>query len=279
MIALLTDHRYEAPTDVDWYVGNILEEDRLLADALATRGVETTRVDWARDTDWSAFDAAVFRTTWDYFERLPAFHAFLDRIEPATRCINPVDTVRRNLDKRYLLDLPTVPTVVFERGSQPDLAAFLDGDGVIKPVVSGAAMDTHRVGPGDSALLHQLLQRHDMLLQPFVPDVVERGEVTVVVIDGVATHGVLKVAKAGDFRVQDDHGGTVHPYDPTPAERAFAEQCVAAWRPLPAYARVDIVRHEGQLVVMELELIEPELFLRLHPPAAERLADALVARL
>jgi glutathione synthase/RimK-type ligase-like ATP-grasp enzyme len=118
-----------------------------------------------------------------------------------------------------------------------------------------------------------------MLLQPLQRDVLERGETTVVVIDGRSTHALRKRAKPGDFRVQDDHGGTVHPHQPSPEELALAERAMAACEPRAIYGRVDMVRgNDGRLAVMELEVVEPELWLRLQPSAAERLADA-IARL
>jgi glutathione synthase/RimK-type ligase-like ATP-grasp enzyme len=119
-----------------------------------------------------------------------------------------------------------------------------------------------------------------MLIQPFQRDVLEGGELSLIVIGGRCTHAVRKRARPGDFRVQDDHGGTVHPHPATPEEIAFAESAVACCPSPPAYARVDAVRDAaGQLRVMELELIEPELFFRFHEPAARALADAIAKTL
>jgi glutathione synthase/RimK-type ligase-like ATP-grasp enzyme len=119
-----------------------------------------------------------------------------------------------------------------------------------------------------------------MLLQPFVDDVLVGGELSAVVIDGVLTHAVRKRAKEGDFRVQDDFGGTVERAEPTSDERVAAERAVAACHPAPLYARVDLVRGpQGEQWVSELELLEPELFLRFCPGAAERLGAALALRL
>jgi glutathione synthase/RimK-type ligase-like ATP-grasp enzyme len=119
-----------------------------------------------------------------------------------------------------------------------------------------------------------------MLVKPFQADVLERGELSLVVIGGVFTHAIRKAPRPGDFRVQDDHGGTVHAHAATPEEIDFATSAVARCPGAPAYARVDAVRDSaGHLCVMELELIEPELFLRFHAPAARRLADHLAALL
>lgn len=293
-IALLTDARYERPTQVDWYVQNILDEDALVTEALGERGLTAQRVDWARaDVDWSSFGAAVFRTTWDYFERWSEFSAWLPAVAEQTRLVNPLSTVQWNADKHYLRDLaakgiPVAPTEFLERDDPRTLGMVMAERGwprvVLKPAVSGAARHTYRVSTAEvrahEPILRERLGHEAMMVQPFLPDIVDRGEVTVVAIDGEPTHALLKRAKPGDFRVQDDHGGNVHAHDASPAELSLAAAAMAACDPVPCYGRVDMVRDPaGQLVVMELELIEPELWFRLHPPAAARLADALAARL
>ncbi len=155
-------------------------------------------------------------------------------------------------------------------------------EAVVKPCVSGAARHTYRVNRRTAAdlqpLLTALLDAEAMIVQPFQEDIARTGEDSLVVFDGRFSHAVRKVAKPGDFRVQDDHGGTAHEYRPTAEQVAVAEQAVAACRPVPTYGRVDLVRdNDGRLAVMELELIEPELWLRFHPPAADRFAAVLVA--
>jgi glutathione synthase/RimK-type ligase-like ATP-grasp enzyme len=295
-VALLTERRYAADSAAadDWYLANILRDDDLLIGALARQGLSAVRVDWARDdVDWSAFRTAVFRTTWDYFDRFADFMAWLERVEPLTRLCNSAAIVRWNLDKHYLRDLaaggvPVVPSRFLERGQPASLADLLDETGwseaVIKPCVSGAARHTYRVNRSTAAavqqVLDQLLACESFLLQPFVADVVTTGEDTLVAIAGRVTHGLRKKANAGDFRVQDDHGGTVHPLEPSVEQVEFAERALAACDEVPAYGRVDLVRlDDGSLAVMELELVEPELWLRLHPPAAEAMATAIAARI
>jgi glutathione synthase/RimK-type ligase-like ATP-grasp enzyme len=293
-VALLTERRYAADSAAadDWYLGNILRDDDLLIAALARRGLSAVRVDWARDdVDWSAFRTAVFRTTWDYFDRFAEFMAWLERVEPLTRLCNSSALVRWNLDKHYLRDLaargvPVVPSRFLERGQPASLADLLDETGwseaVIKPCVSGAARHTYRVNRATAAAVQQvidpLLAEESFLLQPFVADVVATGEDTLVAIAGRVTHGLRKRVKSGDFRVQDDHGGTVHNLEPSVEQVEFAERALAACDEVPAYGRVDLVRlDDGSLAVMELELVEPELWLRLHPPAADAMAAAIAA--
>ncbi len=292
-VALLTDRRYTASTAAvgDRYLDNILGEDRLLQESLARRGLTSQRVDWADPAiEWSRFRCGLFRTTWDYFERSAEFTAWLRRAESETRLCNCGSTVRWNSDKHYLADLaargvPVVPSRFLERGSPQTLVGVLAETGwdesVIKPCVSGAARHTYRVNRRTAAefqpRLSSLLAGEAMIVQPFQSDIIRTGEDSLMVFGGRYSHAVRKVPKRGDFRVQDDHGGTVHEYCPTRDQIALAEQAVADCHPLPVYGRVDMVRDGGRLAVMELELIEPELWLRYHPPAAERFAECVVA--
>jgi glutathione synthase/RimK-type ligase-like ATP-grasp enzyme len=289
-VAILTDARYENPSAPDWYARQVLHEDGLVQSALQRRGLRTVRVDWANpDFDWSNTRAALFRTTWDYFERIDEFIAWLDRVEPVTRLVNPASLVRWNMRKRYLDDLCSrgvrvVATHFVEQGCGESLATVLARTGwdqaVLKPVVSGAARETYRITPDDTGELdtrfRKLVAAEAMMLQPFQHAIVDDGELSLMVIGGRFTHAVRKQARPGDFRVQDDHGGTVGGHDATPEQIAFAEAATAACSPVPLYARVDVVRdNDGFLALMELELIEPEMFFRLHPPAAEEMAVAV----
>ncbi len=293
-IALVTEAALEAPAEMDPYVANVLEEDRILTQALAARGLSVRRVDWARpDVDWSGFRAAVVRTTWHYSERPEEFRAWIERVSRATSLFNEPGTLRWNMDKRYLLELadagiPTVPTEVLERGSRRTLAEITLARGwksvVLKPVISGSGRHTYRVTAADrdehEATLARLLADEAMMVQPFLPAIVDRGEVTIVMIDGEPTHALRKRARPGEFRVQDDHGGTLHDHTATPQELSLAQNAIALRRPMPLYGRVDLVSGpDGGPLVMELELIEPELWFRRHPPAAQRLAAVLATAL
>lgn len=293
-VVILTESRYENPPSVDWYIGNLLYEDNLLRQELEQRGLSVVRVDWARtDFDWTTVSAAIFRSTWDYFDRYSEFSAWLDRVEPLVQLINPARLIRWNCDKHYLIDLERrgvhcVPTCVIEPGDQRPLAALLQkmdrAEAILKPAIGGAGRHTYRVNASNvdeyEAIYRGLIAQESMLLQPFQNGVLVNGEISLVVIGGQFTHAVHKRGKPGDFRVHDDHGGTVAPHDPTEEEIAFALQAVAACDPAPLYARVDLVcDNDGQLAVMELELIEPELFFRFNPAAAGLTADAITERL
>jgi glutathione synthase/RimK-type ligase-like ATP-grasp enzyme len=295
-IALLTDHRYTAAKapEGNWYFANILYEDQLLSEALEKRGITSKRVNWADpDVDWSGFRCAVFRTTWDYFERLDEFRLWLETAEKKLKLLNTPSLIRWNLDKHYLADLhnrgiPVPESRFIEKGSESDLRALLTetgwGEAVIKPCISGCAWHTYRFNSSNADAIGQIIQpllkKHAFILQPFLNEITESGEDTLMVIGGKVTHAVRKVAKPGDFRVQDDHGGTVHQYTAQPDQIHLAEAAMAACNPTPLYGRVDMVRNNsGQWVVMELEIIEPELWMRFNTPSADAFAEALATEL
>jgi glutathione synthase/RimK-type ligase-like ATP-grasp enzyme len=293
-VILLTERRYENPPNPDWYGQQILTEDGYVIAALEHNGLKVKRLDWATpDFDWADTRLAVFRTTWDYFDKIEVFLPWLDHAATQTQLLNPYSLVRWNIDKHYLLDLQargvrTIPTQVVERGEACDLAAAMAHFGtdelIMKPCVAGTARHAYRVSRTNlaerEALLHGLAAEEAMLVQPFQHSVLARGEVSVVVIGGQARHAVLKVAKPGDFRVHDDFGGSVHAYAPTPAERALAERAFASCDPLPAYARVDIILgNDGLPAISEFEVVEPELFFRFNPAAAGLLAAEIVRAL
>ena len=291
-VALLTDHRYEAMVALpgDWYLGNILEDDGLLQKEFERQGISSVRVDWARkDVDWSQYKCVVFRTTWDYFDRFEEFSQWLDAVSKQTKLCNPYSMIKWNMDKHYLKDLeskgvPVTPSRFVEKGSTLNIEdAILKsewGELVIKPCVSGAARHTYRVSKSNAGevetLINKLLKHESFVYQPFLESVLTQGEDTLMLFDGKFSHAIRKLAKPGDFRVQDDHGGTVHDYQPDAEQIEFAEKAMAVCSTLPSYGRVDMVRdNQGKLALMELEMIEPELWLRKHPPSAKLFAESI----
>ena len=287
-VVILTESRYLNPESQDPYVLNILKEDRLLEQALEKKGLKVIRKDWADpDFDWSSTRCAIFRTTWDYFDRFDEFKTWLDHTESQTQFINPVSQVRWNMDKWYLKDLEdkgvrVVETMYIQQGYEHLLHKILEASGwndaILKPTVAGAGRHTYRINPGNVAeyeeVFSALISEEDMMLQPFQAKIMEKGEVSFMMIGGKFTHSILKKAKSGDFRVQDDFGGTVHSYEASQEEIEFAEEVTRACTPLPLYCRVDVMwDNEGQLAVSEVELVEPELWFRENLEAADLLAE------
>lgn len=272
----------------------ISESDAHAARALEARGVTVTGLAW-NDTDarFSGFDAAIFRSSWDYHHAPEAYLSWLARWEGAgVRFWNPPDLVRWNLTKRYLLDLgqrgvSVVPTVVLDEPASSHLPAVLAGHGwrqaVVKPLIGASGHDATLVGPGDVHAVAAAIDggriRRPVLVQPFVEAIATRGECSMIFIEGEMTHAVLKQPAAGDFRVQSSYGGTLARAVPSRAMAAVAQQALAALPAAPLYARVDCVEAETGVLVMEVEVHEPGLFFGVAPEGAVRLADAIVRRL
>lgn len=293
-VVILTESRYLNPAKVNDYIQNILTEEELLKKALEKHDLKVIRKDWADpDFDWSSTKCAIFRTTWDYFDRFDEFQTWLSKIETQTQLINPVSTIRWNMDKHYLQDLENngiriVETLYIKRGENRSLAnIYFDSgwdDAILKPTVAGAARHTYKLNPNNiadhEAIFAELIAKEDMMLQPFQYNIATKGEVSFMVMGGKFTHAILKKAKSGDFRVQDDFGGTVHNYEASSEEISFVESVVRACNQLPAYARVDVMwNNVDQLAVSEVELVEPELWFRECHKAADVLTEEVLERI
>ena len=295
-VTILTEARYLNPTREpgDWYTEQVLTEDQLLHDALTSNGLRVQRRDWAdSDMDWKTTRSAIFRTTWDYFHRFDKFKSWLEVVSQQTTLFNAESLIRWNLDKHYLQDLKNrgvniVDSTFIKRGDCKTLSALCDPidaqELILKPTISGAARHTYRITSENvekhEAVFRELIEQEDMMLQPFQYNILKKGELSLMVMDGTYTHAVRKRAKANDFRVQDDFGGSVETHQATESEIEFALQAVNACEPKPLYARVDIIEdNQSQLAVSELELIEPELWFRENPKAADVLAAGIARNL
>jgi glutathione synthase/RimK-type ligase-like ATP-grasp enzyme len=293
-VVILTDSRYLNPSVPGGYVQNVLDEDRIVKEALEAKGLTVDRKDWADpEFDWSSTASVLFRTTWDYFDRFEEFSTWLTETSKKTLFINSSQTISWNVDKHYLDDLGkkgvrVIPTRYLNRSASLSITKMHNitgwSDTVIKPTVGGAGRHTYRIVPENintiANKLKSIIAEEDFMLQPFQESITTHGEWSFVFFGSTFSHAVLKKAKEGDFRVQDDFGGTVHKYQPTKNEIEFALSAVLACPELPAYARVDLVLdNEGFLAVSELELIEPELWFRLHPDAAALLAEEVLNRI
>ena len=293
-VVVLTDARYVNPKNTNQYIENVLLEDQLVLSALEYYGLKAIKKAWDDPNfDWSSTRSALFRTTWDYFERFSEFSEWLNVVTTQTTLINSEALLRWNIDKHYLLDLNSkginIPeTVVVEKGSSATLSMLCEKlpatAYVLKPCVSGAGRHTYRfteekVGQFEE-IFASLIAQEAMMLQVFQENIVKQGEISLMVFGTTYSHAVLKVAKAGDFRVQDDFGGSVHDYTPSEAEIIFAQKAVAACPEPPLYARVDLFRdNNNSLALAELELIEPELWFRRNPKAAQLMANAVYHKL
>jgi glutathione synthase/RimK-type ligase-like ATP-grasp enzyme len=275
----------------------LTDDDRLLAASLGERGARTTAVVWSdAEVDWTAYDAIVVRSCWDYFLRADEFFQWLARLEDSgAHVLNPVRTLRWNAEKTYLRQLeaagiPVVPTRWLEPGASESLSDIRRRTGwselVVKPAISGSAHETWRASPGagypDEIRLGTMTASGCVLVQPLVDVISADGEWSIVFIDGEYSHAVLKRPQSGDFHVQIEHGGTfsaMEPPEPVLAQARAALRAASAEGEEMLYARVDGCVVDDDLLLMELELIEPVLFLGTSAGAADRLADAVLARI
>jgi hypothetical protein len=263
-------------------------DDRFLAAAIAAAGARVRLAVWNDPgVHWADSTRVVIRSTWDYHLDPGAWFGWLDAVAPLTRLVNDAATLRWNSDKRYLAELdasgvPIVPTEHAEAGTPVDLAGRCAARGwddvVVKPAIGASAKGAQRfqgaaIPERGQAHLDDLLRRGAALIQPFQPAVQAERERSLVYIGGGFSHAFSKPA----FLTGTGNGLGEVLHDPTTAERSLAEAALAAAPRPVTYARVDMVPTPDGPRLMELELIEPDLGLRLHPPAVDVLARAILA--
>ncbi|MGH9884328.1 MAG: ATP-grasp domain-containing protein [bacterium] len=273
---------------------DLAPDDRVLVPSLAATGIEARPVVWSDAAiDWRTFDAVVLRSSWDYHLRADEFRAWLGALDSAgVQVLNSPALVRWNSDKRYLLDLArrgvaTIPTMVVPRGATDEVSLTATAEGwsriVVKPTVSASGYETHALDlPFDDdarAIIARVTRLTDVLVQPFAPEVPRNGEYSFTFIEGEFSHATIKRARAGEFRVQTEHGGSVEPAVVSASLVAQASHALAVLPEVPLYARVDGITRGDAFLLMELELIEPNLFLELGNGAADRLARAILRAL
>ena len=264
------------------------EHDFPLVDALRATGLDPVAEVWTDPSvDWSAYDAVLLRSVWDYHVRYDEFTEWLSLVDKAgVPVFNDSGLVRWNGDKRYLVELrergvATVPSQVAAGDCLREVVAGLDGQEiVVKPTVSASALHTVRGVAGSEELNRAMDDLPDTvyLVQPFLSEILTDGEWSLMFIDGEFTHAVVKRPAAGDYRVQVMFGGEATLTDPPLAVLESARSALAAAGSPPLYARVDGVVVNGRFLLMELELIEPYLFLPEFPEATDKLAAAVARR-
>jgi glutathione synthase/RimK-type ligase-like ATP-grasp enzyme len=261
-----------------------------LTDALAARGVDATWAAWDdASVDWADADLVAVRATWDYHRRLAPFLAWARAVGESSTLLNGADTFGWNHDKSYLLELGAlVPVVPSEPAPDDDLLGALSraldrwGTVVVKPRIGASGVGLVVADRTDDPRLAGLTTG-PWLAQPVVESVRTRGETSVIVVGGRAVTQVDKLPATGEVRVHEEYGGRSVAVPVEDAAGALARRAVTAAEDLLGhpldYARVDLMELDGELVVSELELIEPGLYLDLAPEAAAPFADLVVSRL
>lgn len=259
------------------------QDDRFLHQALDAQGIEWALIPWDASEDWSQYDAALIRTTWDYVNRLEEFESVLSALAHQTHLLNPIEVVSWNLRKTYLRDLAEAgisiaPTIWID--SIVDLAEVMDQNlwtrGFLKPTVGASASDTMRFDRGDISVVQDWLntrvqQGQSFMFQPYIETVETIGEISLIFFGTVFSHVVQKIPVSGDYRVQDDYGALDYAQDIDlyPNLLNISQDVLAfvhAKFETVLVSRVDfLLMDNGDAVVNEVELIEPSLFFR-HAP-------------
>ncbi|HMT09934.1 MAG TPA: hypothetical protein PKA82_18255 [Pyrinomonadaceae bacterium] len=265
-------------------LGGYVADDDLAIEPLNEHGIAVETLSWRQTTrEWSEFDLVVIRTPWDYQREPSVFLEMLDAIEDKTRLANPASIARWNFDKHYLLELhldgiEIVPTIWDAAYTADNFAkwqdAFMSETLIVKPTVSATAEHTYKLSAFDASF-QSIFDERSFLVQPFLESIITEGEFSLFFFNGEYSHTILKAPKTDDFRVQEEHGGIITAVRPEPTMLTTATAILGRLSETLLYARVDVVRYHGQFALMELELIEPALYLRMDDAAPRRFARAI----
>ena len=274
-----------------YHLASLKNEDDLLVEYLERKGLTIEKPVWNNPrVEWESYDIVLLKSPWDYFNLIDDFYTWLTKMEDKNiKFLNPIATVKWNADKHYLKNiedsgLKIAPCIFLEKGEQVNLNDFFPSLNttklIVKPVVSGGSKNTFKVVAANveeiNHQLQSLVEVEDFIVQPFLNEIEENGEWSFLFFGGKFSHALVKKAKAGDFRVQHVFGGTIHPQQPPKDLIEIAQGYVDHFAKGCLYARVDGVLVGEQFLLMELELIEPYLFLETNQDSLENYYQALL---
>lgn len=256
-------------------------DDNFLVEELTKNGHLVTTLSWTKNTDWSVFDCAILRTTWDYMEKPREFFSKMELISKETKLFNHLETIKWNIHKSYLetfsnKGIQIVPTIFFKDHETIKIPRDWGDKVVIKPAISAGSYKTLVLSLEDIEKKKYVdeIFPGDWMCQPFLPQIAE-GEISLIYFNKKFSHALLKVPKSGEFRVQEEFGGGVIPFEATPDLLSIGDKVMNAVSDKLLYARVDLIPFKGTYALMELELIEPALYFRTNPDAASNFVKAL----
>ncbi len=275
-IALLTCQR----------LPNLFETDQTLIPLFKARGIHAEPAIWNDPAiDWKKYDALVIRNTWDYYTQSNAFLSWLKHIrDNEITLLNPANVVLQNIHKFYLRDfeqqgIKIIPTIFSDYRGPARIETLKQKQWekiVIKPAISAGSYQTktYNLNELSQQTLDELLADNDWLIQPFLPEI-EQGELSMIFFNGKFSHAAIKKPRDGDFRVQRQYGGQYHLFDPDAKLLSVAEKVVSQIPQRLLYARVDGVMIRNEFHLMELELIEPDLYFELDETVKTRFISAV----
>jgi glutathione synthase/RimK-type ligase-like ATP-grasp enzyme len=273
---------------------NFYTYDKLLFEPMKTLGWIAEEVSWRNENvDWSDFDAVIVRSTWDYQNDLEKFKNILEKINSVSHLENDFELMKWNMNKNYLFDLEQkgvrIVETIWEKSFNSSLVhEYFDklntDEIIIKPNVSASADNTFRLSKENIneqlPTLEKIFATREFMVQPFLKNIIDEGEYSLFYFDGKFSHSVLKKPKEKDFRVQEEHGGDIQPFNVSSEMKVIGENILKKLSTIPLYGRVDLVRiKQNEFALMELELIEPSLYLNKDEQSPVRLAKVFNEKL
>jgi len=272
---------------------NFYTYDKLLIEPMKMFGWTAEEISWRNKiVDWSDYDAVIVRSTWDYQNDAEKFVGVLEKINSLSYLENDLNLMKWNMNKNYLFDLEqkgvrivdTIWEKGFNRGFDIEYFTRLNSDEIIiKPNISANADNTFRLSKENInehiTNLEKIFGSREFMVQPFLKNIIDEGEYSLFYFDGKFSHSVLKKPKEKDFRVQEEHGGDIRPNKVSSEMILIGENIIQKLSTIPLYGRVDLVRtKQNEFALMELELIEPSLYLNKDTKSPYRLAKAFDER-
>ena len=265
-------------------------DDDLLHEPLQKLNWRVQNIPWNKPIDWDLFDLVIIRSTWDYQDHLNQFIKVLNNIQKSRAILlNSLELVKWNINKNYLFDLenkgvelvPSIKTISLKMTDiKSAFEKFKTAELIVKPTIGANADDTFRIkkkGVTDFEELESTFHNRECMIQPFMRNIVEEGEYSLMYFQGKLNHTILKTVKIGDYRVQEEHGGSVIPIEmPDVLLVSSANKAMDSLPEKPFYARVDMVRtSQNSFALMELELIEPSLYFKFDDESAQNFAECI----
>lgn len=274
-------------------IKDLYHDDLHLIKPFQEIGIEVEAFIWDGEQNITDFDALLFRSAWDYHFKTKQFEAWLDKMEKSNLPIfNPISIIKKNYDKFYLKDFAEkgfliLPTLFFENVKDLDLKEILKNQdwekAVIKPSISMSAFKTYLITPENidefQLKLPAIYEDRRVIVQQFAKPITETGEWSLVFFEKEYAFTVLKSPKKGEFRVQGELGGSIQLKEPAENIIQQAKEFLDYYEEDILYARVDGVIENGQFYLMELELIDPELYFRIASAGKEKFVKAVKSRL
>jgi hypothetical protein len=274
---------------------NFYTYDKLLIEPMSKLGWDAEEISWRKENvDWNDYTAVIVRSTWDYQNDFKKFLNVLESINDSSAHLeNDLELMKWNMNKNYLFDLETkgvkIVDTIWEKSFNSNnvhhyFSEFNSEEIIIKPNISANADNTFRLSKEklieNMEKLEQIFSQREFMVQPFMKNIIDEGEYSLFFFNGEFSHCVLKKPKENDFRVQEEHGGKFRIVVRNQQQILIAESIINKLSTIPLYARADLVRNaQNEFVLMELELIEPSLYLNTDIQSPERFARAFNSRM